>query len=92
MSNTNPVKTRILLKTGTTSDWEQASEHGFVPLPGEFCIYTDYFVEQDDEENEIVYPGLKIGDGTSTIGELPFLEEKSISNEFIDGLFVKKDS
>ena len=90
MSNTNSIKTRVLLKTGTASDWEQASNHGFVPLLGEFCIYTDYFTEQDDEGNEIVYPGLKIGDGTSTIGELPFFEEKSISNEFIEGLFVGK--
>lgn len=84
------IKSRILLKTGTTSDWETASERSnFTPLLGEVCIYTDAFAYQDGE-SEYYIPGVKIGDGTTGIEALPFINNARISKSDIDALFTSQ--
>ena len=81
----NTVKSRVLLKTGTTSDWQKAAENNFTPLAGEVCIYLDRFTREEDGV-QIDVPGIKIGDGSSTIEELPFIGDEYITNEQIDEL------
>ena len=81
----NTKKTRILMKTDTTSNWEKAVN--FTPLLGEICIYSDGIATNDfDEEgNQIFSPGIKIGDGETLIKNLPFINEiKAISLEEIN--------
>ena len=74
------IKSRILLKTGTKSDWEQAIN--FSPLPGEVCVYTDRF--QTEVNGELVWvPGIKIGDGGTNINDLPFIGDEYITDEDI---------
>lgn len=59
------VKTRIFNKHDTTANWNTRST--FVPKAGEIIIYTDIHK-------------VKVGDGTSTISTLPFIDDKDLSN------------
>lgn len=80
---TKTIKSRVLLKTGTISDWNIAAENSnFTPLPGEVCVYTDRYPVYKENGTEIDYyvPGIKIGNGSTNIRELPFVEDESISN------------
>ena len=76
------LKTRILLKTDTTANWDKATN--FIPKVGEVCIYSDRF--QLDAGTYV--PGIKVGDGSSYIHELEFMGDDYISNEEIDSLFT----
>ena len=78
------LKTRILLKTDTTTNWEKAA-NSFIPRAGEVCVYSDRFQLEDGT----YVPGIKVGDGSSYINELEFIGEEYISEEEIDSLFVK---
>lgn len=78
------LKTRILLKTDTTANWEKAA-NSFIPRAGEVCVYSDRFQLEDGT----YVPGIKVGDGSSYINELEFIGEEYISEEEIDSLFVK---
>lgn len=62
----NIVNGRILNKRDTCENWDHAI--GFIPLNGEVIIYTDY----QDVDGQYV-PGIKIGDGTTYVQDLPFL-------------------
>lgn len=73
------LKTRILLKTDTTANWEKAA-NSFIPKEGEVCIYSDRFQLEDGT----YVPGIKVGDGSSYINELEFMGDDYISNEEID--------
>lgn len=57
---TNTLKTRIQHKNGLPAEWEQATN--FVPLKGELIIY-----------NDATAPKIKIGDGSTLVGNLPFV-------------------
>lgn len=76
------LKTRILLKTDTTANWEKAA-NSFIPKEGEVCIYSDRFQLEDGT----YVPGIKVGDGSSYINELEFMGDDYISNEEIDEIF-----
>ena len=83
----NTIKSRILLKSDTSANWDKAA-NSFIPKLGEICIYLDW-LETTNSSNETVYiPGVKIGDGTSFINELEFINDSYISNEQIDNLFA----
>jgi hypothetical protein len=86
---TNKVNSRVLLKTGTTSDWDKAAQNNFKPLAGEVCIYLDRF-KREENGDQIEVPGIKIGDGSSTIGELPFIGDEYITDEQINKIFESK--
>ena len=79
MANNKTLKTRILLKTDTTVNWEKAA-YSFIPKEGEVCIYSDRFQLEDGT----YVPGIKVGDGSSYINELEFMGDAFISNEEID--------
>lgn len=59
------INARIQHKIGTAAEWELATT--FIPLKGELIIYSD---GKGGESK----PRLKIGDGTTKVGNLPFLE------------------
>ena len=70
------INTRIQNKRDTTLHWNQA--RGFIPLAGEVIVYTDYKTIQkeiDGEVRQIKVAGLKIGDGTTYVQDLPFVNE-----------------
>ena len=62
--------TRIQLKSDTKTRWETANNIGFRPLQGELIIYLP--------DEECPYSRLKIGDGSTTVGSLPFVDSEVI--------------
>lgn len=55
---------------GTTAYWN--SQPQFIPIRGCIYIYSDH--DRDDQGNNI--PGIKIGDGTSYLIDMPFTDKK----------------
>lgn len=76
------IKTRVLLKTDFTENWNKAA-NSFIPKEGEVCIYLDRIQLEDGS----YIPGIKVGDGTSYINELEFINDDYITNAQIDALF-----
>lgn len=66
---------------GTTAHW--ASQTGFIPAAGQIVIYTDKTVTEDEEGNQTVIPGIKIGDGMAYCVDLPFVGDDSAA-EILD--------
>ena len=69
------VKTRIKQKNDSTANWNTANAEGFKPLQGEIIVYNDV--------NRI-----KIGDGSNTVSNVPFLDDNCVhltDNETING-------
>ncbi len=69
------VKTRIKQKNDSTANWNTANAGGFKPLQGEIIVYNDV--------NRI-----KIGDGSNTVSNVPFLDANCVhltDNETING-------
>ena len=57
--------------TGTTEYW--STKTTYVPKDGEIIVYTDYATVEKDGE-EILVPGVKIGDGNAYVVDLPFVD------------------
>ena len=65
MANEEKVfKARLIQKHKTEQEWQSNENKDFIPMPGEFVIY--------DADTENLAPRIKIGDGETKIGELPF--------------------
>lgn len=62
--NFKKLPTRLIQKCDTETNWNTASENGFVPLRGEFIIY-----EEDENYDK---SRVKVGDGSTVVGDLPF--------------------
>lgn len=62
----------------TKSDWD--SDRDFMSQKNVLYIYSDYkSIERDGEQ--ILIPGLKIGDGTTYLIDLPFVNDTSKGSE-----------
>lgn len=64
---------RVLMKHDIAVNWEKAIN--FVPKSGEIIVYDDYFTD-----NEGKIPGVKIGDGSHNVNELPFLNKREVAH------------
>lgn len=67
MSVSSILKSRIIIKHDTTANWEDNPL--FVPFSGEFIVFSDAFQKKDGT----LLPGVKVGDGSTTVLELPFI-------------------
>ena len=71
------ANTRIQSKRDSTANWNVA--RGFVPLAGEVIVYNDYKTIQkeiDGEMQEVLVPGIKVGDGRAYVQDLPFVDDE----------------
>lgn len=57
-----------IVSENTTSGWNATPD--YIPKTGEICIYTDYTVVDG-----VSYYGIKIGDGSAYLIDLPFVGE-----------------
>lgn len=74
MADLNKIFTRLQLKYDTLANW-QAVKDTFTPLAGEVCIAK---VEVNDPANKLLDPVMiKVGDGTSTWGQLDWVSAKA---------------
>lgn len=64
----------LVYQSNTTEDWNERL--GFISEKNVLYIYTDYRIIEKDGE-EILLPGLKVGDGKSYLIDLPFLNSTS---------------
>ena len=85
------VNSRIQLKRDTTENWNNAV--GFIPLPGEVIVYTDYETKtyQTEEYGETVtktvqIPNIKIGTGNAYVQDLAFVDEKNVGRSSYEAL------
>lgn len=71
----NTIKTRIQLKNDTERNWNLAT--GFIPRKGEVIIYSaerqGIDILPDDRNEPFPFSRLKIGDGVTSVVNLPFL-------------------
>lgn len=71
---TNTIKTRIQLKNDTEAHWDLATN--FVPKQGEVIIYS-----ADDTHP---FSRLKVGDGETTVINLPFIDSATVNGYTIN--------
>lgn len=62
------IKENVLIKKDTSKNWSKAKN--FIPKKNEIILYTDF------EPN-----GIKIGDGKTKVGDLPFVNNAEYSVE-----------
>jgi hypothetical protein len=65
------VNARICIRRDTTANWNARMD--FIPMRGEAIIYTDKGQMDDGYGNVINVPGIKIGDGSAYLIDLPFV-------------------
>ena len=65
------VNARICARRDTTANWNLHRD--FVPMRGEIIIYTDAGTMDDGYGNTINVPGIKVGDGSAYLIDLPFV-------------------
>ena len=76
------INTRIQLKRDTTENWNNA--RGFIPMPGEVIVYTDYETKTYEVEEygekvtkTVQIPNIKVGTGNAYVQDLAFVDEKT---------------
>lgn len=74
------IKTRIQLKNDTEENWNKATH--FVPLAGEVIIYS-----ADDTHP---FSRIKIGDGETTVINLPFIDASTVNGSSVEDLKIDK--
>ena len=79
---TNTIKTRIQLKNDTEENWNKAIN--FVPLKGEVIIYS-----ADDAHP---FCRLKVGNGITTVSDLPFIHSNTLDKELTIGTTAQLNS
>ena len=78
MANEKVIKTRIQLKNDTETNWNKAVN--FIPKQGEIIIYS-----ADDSHP---YSRLKVGDGSTTVTTLPFIDAGTINGEVLADVII----
>lgn len=57
----------------TKEEWEL--ERDIIAQENTFYVYTDREVKTDEDGNKIYYPGIKVGDGSSYLIDLPYIDD-----------------
>lgn len=72
--------TRIQLKSDSEENWNKLAPKqgsaGFIPLSGELIIYS--------ADNSHPYCRLKVGDGSTNVVQLPFIDSGTINGEEVE--------
>ena len=83
------IDARIKSKADTTAHWNDAQT--FVPMRGEIIIYTDHGQIEDSQGNLFYVPGIKVGDGSTYVGSLPFVNA-DVQRDILDELRTHKSN
>ena len=75
------IKSRIVHKHDTETNWSKATN--FIPKQGEIIVY--------DIDETHAYERFKIGDGTSLVTALPFVNDKTEIETMIQNLTNSKE-
>lgn len=74
----NNLNNKMIYYSKTKSEWNLNRD--FISQKNVLYIYTDYKIIEKDGE-QILIPGLKIGDGTTYLIDLPFINDTSRGSE-----------
>lgn len=78
----NTIKTRISLKHDVEANWNKVNN--FIPNNGEVIIYSAETAQDELPQGRTVrfsFSRLKIGDGQTTVTNLPFLDAGSLNGD-----------
>ena len=77
------LNAKLQCRNDSLFNWELNKD--YIPLKGEICFYNDKINLQKRNQNgeTISLPDFKIGDGSSTIENLPFFGEETLNNLII---------
>lgn len=78
MANEKVIKTRIKMKSDTEANWSR--QINFVPMAGEIIIYS--------ADTSHPYSRLKVGDGSTTVVTLPFIDTGTINGETLSEIII----
>lgn len=67
MANEKKIKSKIIHKHDTATNWTTAGNNGYIPDKGEFIVY--------DADSSVAYERIKVGDGVTNINDLPFAND-----------------
>ena len=76
----NTIKSRIQLKNDTEAHWDLAVN--FIPKKGELIIYST--------DNAHSFCRLKVGDGSTTVSNLPFIDAGTLEGVDSSNIIAKK--
>ena len=68
---------------GTRASWDQQA--GLISEAGALYIYSDYKIVTSETGESTVIPGIRVGDGTTYLVDLPFISESNVQT-VIDSL------
>lgn len=80
------IKSRIQLKNDTEENWNKAVN--FIPRKGELIIYNT----ESSNDNARPFPRLKVGDGITSVVNLPFFDAGSINGMTSETLVAQRTS
>ena len=78
MANEKVIKARISMKSDTEANWNR--QVNMIPLAGEIIIYS--------ADNTHDYSRLKVGDGSTTVVSLPFIDAGTINGEVLADVII----
>lgn len=73
------INARLQQKHDTEANWNNVTE--FIPMAGEIIVY--------DKDDNYDYERIKIGDGTTKVNNLSFINENII--EILDTIYTKTE-
>ena len=76
----NTIKSRIQLKNDTEENWGKATN--FIPKQGELIIYST--------DNAHPFCRIKVGDGSTTVSNLPFIDADTIGGVSVTNITAKQ--
>ena len=76
----NKLNNKMIYYSKKKSEWDLDTD--LLSQKNVLYIYSDYKIVKDENQKQIFIPGLKIGDGTSYLIDLPFVNETSSNSNF----------
>lgn len=71
----NLQKNSLIYQSKTKEQWD--ADRDYISEPNVIYIYSDYKAIQKDNQEQIIIPGIKIGDGKTYLIDLPILNDTS---------------
>lgn len=72
----------LIYESKTVEEWN--SDKDLISQKGTLYIYSNYKIVNDQEDNEIFLPGIKLGDGKAYLIDLPFLNTDAFNEQILD--------
>lgn len=72
----------LVYESKTVEEWN--NDKDLISQKGTLYIYTNYKIINDQEDNEIFLPGIKLGDGKAYLIDLPFLNTDTFNEQILD--------